>query len=72
MRQRGQSTAIQLAKLAGFLDDAETDVLAYMTFPLANRAKLHSTNPLERLFPTAIVRLVGAILPEQSDEWAAQ
>ena len=32
-----------------FLDEAETDVLAYMTFPAAHRAKLHSTNPIERL-----------------------
>ena len=31
------------------MDEAETDVLAYMTFPAQHRAKLHSTNPLERL-----------------------
>ena len=69
------------------MDDAENDVLAYMTFPKEHRLKLHSTNPIERLngeikrrtevvgiFPNedAITRLVGAILLEQNDEWAVQ
>lgn len=77
----------KLPKLASLMDDAEPDVLAYMTFPREHRAKLHSTNPIERLngeikrrtevvgiFPNeaAITRLVGAILMEQSDEWALQ
>jgi transposase-like protein len=39
----------KLPKLAAYLDAAETDVLAYMTFPAQHRVKLHSTNPLERL-----------------------
>src|SRR3954471_15662883 len=36
-------------KLKSFIDATSEDVLAYLTFPVQHRAKLHSTNPLERL-----------------------
>jgi transposase-like protein len=39
----------KVPKLAALMDEAEIDVLAYMTFPTPHRAKLHSANPLERL-----------------------
>ena len=39
----------RVPKLAALMDDAEADVLAFTTFPKEHRAKIHSTNPLERL-----------------------
>ena len=77
----------KLPKLATLLDEAENDVLAFTDFPRAHRKQIASTNPLERLnaeikrrtdvvgiFPNdaAIVRLVGALLLEQNDEWQLQ
>jgi putative transposase len=77
----------KLPRLAALLDEAEVDVLAFMDFPREHWDKISSTNPIERpngeikrrtnvvgIFPNddAIVRLVGAILMEQNDEWAVQ
>ncbi len=49
MASRRRSDPTEGAEARAILDDAEPDVLAYMTFPKEHRAKLHSTNPIERL-----------------------
>ena len=72
-------------KLAALMDEAREDVLAYTAFPKEHWPQIASTNPLERLNgevkrrsdvvgifpnPAAVVRLVGALMLEQNDEWA--
>lgn len=71
-------------RLATLMGDAEAEVLAYLAFPREHWRQIWSTNPLERLNkevkrrtdvigifpnPAAAVRLVGALLTEQHDEW---
>jgi putative transposase len=83
-RETADKLRERFPRLAELMDEAEDDVLAFMSFPKEHWPQLASTNPLERvnkeikrrarvigIFPNdaAIVRLVGALLDEQTDEW---
>jgi len=73
-----------LPKVAGMLERAEEDLLAFYAFPVDHWRKLRSTNPLERLnreigrrtdvvgiFPddASLIRLATSLVIEQNDEW---
>jgi putative transposase len=80
-----EALRVRAPKLAELMDEAREDVLAYRAFPKEHWPQIASTNPLERLngevkrrsnvvgiFPNdrAVIRLVGAPMLEQNDEWA--
>jgi transposase-like protein len=73
-------------KVSHMLNDAKEDLLAFTGFPLKHWRQIWSTNPLERVNkeikrrtdvvgvfpnPAALLRLAGAVLVEQHDEWEA-
>jgi transposase-like protein len=75
------------SKVCRLLEEAEEDLIAFYHLPAEHWSKLRSTNPLERvnkeigrrsdvvgIFPNdaSVIRLAGALLSEQNDEWLVQ
>jgi putative transposase len=67
-RQVADQLRPKVAKLAALMDEAEADVLAFMSFPKDHRPKIHSTNPLVKRDVRRSLRRdrVGTIVETQS------
>lgn len=85
LRGLAQRLEAKLPRVAALLSEAEEEILSHMLFPREHWRQISSTNPLERLnkeinrrsrvvgiFPDerSLIRLIGAVLAEQNDEWA--
>jgi len=83
-RESAAQLGTRFPKVQDLMERAENDVLAFMAFPKEHWPQIASTNPIERLnreikrrsqvvgiFPNdaSVLRLVGALMAEQTDEW---
>ena len=83
-RETAERLRERFPKLGALMDEAEHDVLAFTGFPKEHWKQIASTNPIERvnkeikrranvngIFPNdaAIIRLVGTLVVEQTEEW---
>jgi len=84
LRRVADNLRARFPSVSDQLEEAEADLLAHTAFPREHWRQIYSTNPLERLnkeikrrsnvvgiFPNskAVLRLIGAVLMEQQDEW---